>query len=379
MKPNSTSAMLNTNQRSFVEHVYYLCKREAGQRAVCTLHQIFGRQNVNGTIARHEWLCSFLPEEIQTLIIKSSDFQTQVAWSCINHHYYNLTGPLIWSDLSIEPSLQLTTVDKCERLLCTERRNRGNPLNWLKCLYVRFGSHESVYNAAYSINRFLQSSPNIVSFTLNGLCHSETLRILGTIEKLRYLDLKAPDFNRGQPNTCYVSSYDECSLFHWKPKALEFNYIMSLDDLTTLRIHCMKNDETLQVAQLVKKLKLTVLEISASRWNEKDKDRTQSSSFSSLITTLMQASTTLEGFPTSLEKLMLRDVYCKTISVKDLRLSAMNGSEKLLDITIAFGDMIWTLSDWNQRETHSTGSRMGFKFAETWTIKKDEEREICLR
>ena len=321
---------------------------------------------------------SGLPEDILCVIIENSDVQSQVTWSCTNHRFYDFASTLLWTELSIKrdtPRVKPPS-GRCRFIMNIKRKGQrvtGSraskthdfPLIWgrpallplqrvrgvcvdLTCMGLDDYTILPNQVLLKYVDSVLSQLPGLVSFSFDGPFRAKTLRNIAKITSLEHLELRTLDAYSGRGE---YYNYANRIYLPWKQMDIDFSSIAKLRKLKVLKIGHLVNGEARQLAQGIRGLNLTSLEVSASSWTEGGRDRylstvgrEASSPIANLVAVLEYGDTEADlhqgSFPTTLRSLLLRDLYhyyelsewemlwastqpCRDLS--DIKLDLMNG------------------------------------------------------
>ena len=323
-------------------------------------------------------LWSGLSEDVLCVIIENSDVQSQVTWSCTNHRFYEFASTLLWTELSIKRDTpQVKPPSKRCRFIANIKRQgqgvigslastthdfpliRGRPallpLQRVRRVCVNLtcmGINDYTILPNQVLLKYIDSVllrlPSLVSFSFDGPFRAKTLRNLVKIRNLELLELRTLDAYSGRGE---YYNYANRIYLPWKEMDIDFSCIAKLKKLRILKIGHLVNGEARRLAQGLRRLNLTGLEVSASSWTEGGRDRylptvgkETPSPIANLVDALESGDTEADlhvgSFPTTLRSLLLRDLYhyyelsewetlwastqaCRDLS--DIKLDLMNG------------------------------------------------------
>lgn len=288
---------------------------------------------------------SNLSEDILCVIIENSSFQSQVTWSCVSHRFYDYASTLVWADLSIKRSVPRVKPpsSRCRFIMNIRRKDHSSlaaakthdfPLIWGRpaLLPLQRVKRLCVNMAIMGIDSWsmfpnqlllkyigiiLLLLPGLVGFSFDGPFRARTLRGIVKNWNLQYLELRTLDAYSGRGD-CYNPA--NAYYLPRQEMPIDFSPIGDLQKLRVFKIGHVVTSEAGTLAQGIKGLLLTTLEVSASFWANIGDDRygptgnkRGTSPIDTLVNALVLQSAEADlrrgSFPLSLRSLLLRDLY----------------------------------------------------------------------
>lgn len=291
-----------------------------------------------------------LPAEIIYIIMENSDKETLSSWARTSQDFNPLATRLLWRSLFINLAhternddkrildewywnLDRLTILISDRAVGKPSTPSGSLVHELQ-LDLRTGfSFTNEQTFIDTLPRLLSRVPNLEHCIIEGAIYNMHLREVAKVRDLKSLEIRPGQYYK----RAFVRNADSHGPFPWESRIIEFGILGPMAPLRTLKIGRLVKEEGVSLARTIRDLQLTHLEVSAADFSELDEDEESPSPLITFLEVVLNgAEEDGKGrFPSSLETLVLRDLFHAHVPMSQNLLTTLIDRSNLKNLAMA--------------------------------------------